>query len=146
MESQNERSFRVSLPVNDPDFRENKSSKTSSNSFFSGSIEGPPYNTFEIICCINHRVARNFRRTVLCYIYRRMAIPLPPRIKSAMKLWYRSWRAVYAERVLHFTPDDLRITLESVGVRAGDTLLVHCSFGAFEGFTGNAMHVIRLLQ
>jgi aminoglycoside 3-N-acetyltransferase len=63
-----------------------------------------------------------------------------------MKLWYRSLRAVYAERVLHFTPDDLRITLESVGVRAGDTLLVHCSFGAFEGFTGNAMHVIRLLQ
>ena len=75
-----------------------------------------------------------------------MAVPLPAGIKSRLKMWNRKLRAYYVERFLRFTVDDLRRELAALGVREGDTLVVHCSFAAFEGFTGNAVEVIKLLQ
>jgi aminoglycoside 3-N-acetyltransferase len=67
-------------------------------------------------------------------------------LKSFLKVQKRKLETLYAERFLRFTPEQLREKLEELGVRAGDTLVVHSAFRSLRGFTGNEMDVIRLLQ
>jgi aminoglycoside 3-N-acetyltransferase len=55
-------------------------------------------------------------------------------------------RARWVRRFFGFTPDDLKDLLQKLGIRSGDVLLVHSSFNRFEGFTGNALDVIRVLR
>lgn len=47
---------------------------------------------------------------------------------------------------LAFDADRLKLELDRLGIACGDTLLVHSSFDAFEGFQGKPSDVIRILQ
>lgn len=55
----------------------------------------------------------------------------------------RKW---YASEFRSFTPVDLRHILNGLGLVTGDTLLVHSSFDAFEGFQGKPTDVLSVLQ
>jgi aminoglycoside 3-N-acetyltransferase len=66
--------------------------------------------------------------------------------KAAVRKRLKTWRHRYAATFRAFTPDDLLRHLRQLGVQRGDTLLVHSSFDAFEGFTGKPTDIIAALQ
>lgn len=66
-------------------------------------------------------------------------------IRSVAKRWLKQLRQRYIRTFNAFTPADLRGCLADIGVEPGDTLLVHSSFDAFEGFTGRPSDVIAAL-
>lgn len=67
---------------------------------------------------------------------------LKTRIKQRLKVIRRWFQGAF----LAFSPSDLRRTLASLGLGHGDTLLVHSSFDAFEGFQGKPSEVLFELQ
>jgi len=67
-------------------------------------------------------------------------------LKSNVKKRLKSFRRWHSNAFKSFTPQDLRQTLSGLGALNGDTLLVHSSFDAFEGFQGKPTDVIAVLQ
>jgi aminoglycoside N3'-acetyltransferase len=67
-------------------------------------------------------------------------------LKSRLKAYLKAGRHFIANRFRAFTPADLQRRLEALGLARGDTILVHSSFDAFEGFQGKPSEVIALLQ
>lgn len=66
--------------------------------------------------------------------------------KSRAKNSLRRVRRAAIERFFRFDRDGLAALLTQLGLRAGDTVLVHTSYGRFEGFTGTAVDVIEVIQ
>jgi len=64
------------------------------------------------------------------------------RVKKSVKAFKR-W---IANTFRPFTPEDLERTFRGLGLARGDTVLVHSSFDAFEGFQGKPTDVITTLQ
>lgn len=67
-------------------------------------------------------------------------------LKSRIKAHWKALRRFCVNTFRSFTAEDLQRALGALGLTAGDTLLVHCSFDAFEGFQGKATDVIAVLQ
>jgi aminoglycoside 3-N-acetyltransferase len=67
-------------------------------------------------------------------------------LKVLAKKYIKSIRRMTLNHFRPFTPDDFERALERVGVCPGDTLLVHSSFDAFEGFQEKPSRVISVLK
>lgn len=66
--------------------------------------------------------------------------------KTSVKKHGRAFRRFISNTFRSFTPEDLRSTLNGLGIGQGDTLMVHSSFDSFEGFQGKPSHVLEVLQ
>lgn len=66
--------------------------------------------------------------------------------KTRAKKHMKAFRRFFANTFRSFTPEDLQRTLGELGIVHGDTVLVHSSFDAFEGFKGKPTDVISMLQ
>jgi aminoglycoside 3-N-acetyltransferase len=66
--------------------------------------------------------------------------------KQYCKTRLRQARRLYAESFHAFSPADLAASLRTLGITGGDTLLVHSSYDAFEGFTGRPTDAITVLK
>jgi aminoglycoside 3-N-acetyltransferase len=75
-----------------------------------------------------------------------MNLPLSRELKNRLRQRLRNARSAYIRWRYPFGPDQLLEALRRVGVREGDTLLVHSAFHQFEGFQGSAMAAIGVLQ
>jgi aminoglycoside 3-N-acetyltransferase len=58
-------------------------------------------------------------------------------LRATRRRWIRTFHA--------FSPENLEASLRRLGIARGDTVLVHSSFDAFEGFTGKASDVLAVL-
>lgn len=67
-------------------------------------------------------------------------------LKTAAKTWVRSLRRGVVSRFFAFDVPALQARLAQLGLARGDTVLVHSSFDAFEGFRGKPNDVIQALQ
>lgn len=67
-------------------------------------------------------------------------------LKTRVKKHGQAFRRFISNTFRSFTPEDLRRTLNGLGIVQSDTVLVHGSFDAFEGFQGKPSHVISVLQ
>ena len=67
-------------------------------------------------------------------------------LKTQAKKRIRTFKRFIAVNFRSFTPSDLRQALGKLGVASGDTVLVHSSFDAFEGFKGKPTDVLAMLQ
>ena len=67
-------------------------------------------------------------------------------LKISVKKHVKASRRFVSDTFRSFTPDDLQRALSGLGIIRGDTVLVHSSFDAFEGFQGKPTDVISLLQ
>jgi len=63
-----------------------------------------------------------------------------------VKRWLRRIQAAYVRTVHPFSPSDLQAALRQFGIAAGDVLMVHSSFDAFQGFRGSPADVIAALE
>src|SRR5215467_221797 len=77
---------------------------------------------------------------------RGIAILLPRGVKDQLKGWRKRLRLAYVRRWRAFGADELAGALRQLGIRPGDTLLVHSSFDRFAGFSGKPSDVVRVLQ
>jgi aminoglycoside 3-N-acetyltransferase len=77
---------------------------------------------------------------------RRMLAGNAKAIKAGIKKQLKAFRRYYARTFHSFTPADFLRRLNQLGIRSGDTVLVHSSFDAFEGFTGKPTDVIAALE
>jgi aminoglycoside 3-N-acetyltransferase len=75
-----------------------------------------------------------------------MVIPLLPRTKRAIKGQLKRLRLRYSGWRHGFDADALMACLRRLGMREGDTVLVHSSFDRFAGFTGKPTDVVMALQ
>lgn len=67
-------------------------------------------------------------------------------LKTRVKKHVKAFRRLVWNTLWPFTPDDLQHTLSTLGIARGDSILVHSSFDAFEGFQGKPTDVISVLQ
>lgn len=67
-------------------------------------------------------------------------------VKRYLKARLKQARRRFLNRFRAFSPADLARELAALGVRGGDTVLVHSSYDSFEGFTGKPTDVIAVLQ
>jgi aminoglycoside 3-N-acetyltransferase len=67
-------------------------------------------------------------------------------LKGLVKRHLKALRRRLVHAMYPFDARRLQLVLADLGVQAGDTLLVHSSFDAFEGFQGKPNDVIHLLQ
>ncbi|MEO8656291.1 MAG: AAC(3) family N-acetyltransferase [Ramlibacter sp.] len=67
-------------------------------------------------------------------------------LKRSAKKHLKAVKKWYSNQFNAFLPSDLRRTLVSLRLTTGDTLLVHSSFDAFEGFQGKPSDVLTELQ
>ena len=67
-------------------------------------------------------------------------------LKISVKKHVKASRRFVSNTFRSFTSDDLQRALGELGIARGDTVLVHSSFDAFEGFQGKPTDVISLLQ
>jgi len=67
-------------------------------------------------------------------------------LKTRIKKHGQAIRRGFFNTFRSFTPEDLRRALNGLGIVQGDTVLVHGSFDAFEGFKGKPSHVLSVLQ
>jgi aminoglycoside 3-N-acetyltransferase len=67
-------------------------------------------------------------------------------IRKEVKRQLRMLRQRFIRTFYTFTPADLRACLVEIGIARGDSVLVHSSFDAFEGFTGKPTDVIAALM
>lgn len=66
--------------------------------------------------------------------------------KTFLKKYRRSLRRSASNTFWAFNQDELLAALSGLGLASGDTLMVHSSFDAFEGFQGKPMDVLSTLQ
>lgn len=67
-------------------------------------------------------------------------------MKRRTKQYLKTFRRLIAYKFHAFSPDDLQKTLTRLGIVSGDTLMVHSSFDAFDGFHGKPSDVITVLK
>lgn len=67
-------------------------------------------------------------------------------LKIRVKKHMKAFRRFMSNAFRSFTTGDLQRVLLGLGIQRGDTLLVHSSFDAFEGFQGKPSDVISMLQ
>lgn len=67
-------------------------------------------------------------------------------LKTRAKKHGKAFRRFVSSTFRSFTPADIQRTLTEHGIVCGDTVLVHSSFDAFEGFQGKPTDVISVLQ
>lgn len=67
-------------------------------------------------------------------------------VRKAVKRQLRLLQQRLIRTFFAFTPAELRACLAAVGIARGDSVLVHSSFDAFEGFTGKPTDVIAALM
>lgn len=75
-----------------------------------------------------------------------IAALLPKRVKDQLKGWRKRLRLAYVRRWRAFGAEDLTGALRQLGIRPGNTLLVHSSFDRFAGFSGKPSDAVRVLQ
>jgi aminoglycoside 3-N-acetyltransferase len=77
-----------------------------------------------------------------------IVLPMSPtkKLKTQAKKHARAVRSWYLKAFRAFTPGGLQKALGGLGLTPGDTLLVHSSFDAFEGFQGKPTDVLSVLQ
>jgi aminoglycoside N3'-acetyltransferase len=75
-----------------------------------------------------------------------MRIPLPQKVKLALKMRLKSLRRYYVHWRYAFDADQLFSFLRELGLQESDVVLVHSSLGAFEGFQGQPIDIISTLQ
>jgi aminoglycoside 3-N-acetyltransferase len=71
---------------------------------------------------------------------------IPARFRKTARNSLKRLRTGWLGLWYTFGPADLLAALRRVGVRTGDTLLVHISFDRFEVFTGKASDVVTVLK
>ncbi len=71
---------------------------------------------------------------------------LPKGVKDQLKGWRKRLRLAYVRRWRAFGDEELAGALDQLGIRPGDTLMVHSSFDRFAGFSGKPSDVVRVLQ
>lgn len=74
------------------------------------------------------------------YLYRNL---LNDGQRKALKARYYRWNKALTDRFFSYDQDQLKNALGRLGIREGDTLLVHSSFKYFSGFRGTPQDVIR---
>ena len=57
-------------------------------------------------------------------------------VKLALKAKFLEARKVFVKAFMSYSPDQLLLSLRSMGVQSGDTLMLHSAFGAHHGFRG----------
>ena len=67
-------------------------------------------------------------------------------MKTRAKRRLKVFRRLFINTLWPFSPDELKRLLLGLGVGQGETVLVHSSFDAFEGFQGKPSDVISVLQ
>ena len=67
-------------------------------------------------------------------------------LKNRVKKHLKEIRRWFMGAFRSFAPADLRRTLDGLGLTTGDSVLVHSSFDAFEGFQGKPTDVLSVLQ
>lgn len=67
-------------------------------------------------------------------------------LKTRAKKHIKAFRRLISNTFRSFAPEDIQRTLGGLGITRGDTVLVHSSFDAFEGFQGKPTDVVSVLQ
>lgn len=67
-------------------------------------------------------------------------------VKAPIKARIKAFKRWFSHTFRSFSSADIQRALVGLGLEAGDTLLVHSSFDAFEGFQGMPTDVIAVLQ
>ena len=67
-------------------------------------------------------------------------------VKTYIKTKLRQAKSLYVEAFHAFSASDLERVVRECRIGAGDTVLVHSSYDAFQGFSGKPSDVIALLQ
>lgn len=75
-----------------------------------------------------------------------MRVPLTKKTKLKLKGQLNSIRKWYIRKRYAFNTDQFIALLRELGLREGDVVLVHSSFGAFQGFVGQPVDIISTLQ
>jgi len=73
-------------------------------------------------------------------------MPILLALKNDIKRRLKALRRAMVNGLFAFDAERLRNAMAGLGVQHGDTLLVHSSFDAFDGFQGKPNEVIQLLQ
>jgi len=68
------------------------------------------------------------------------------KVKAYIKTKLRQAKSLYVEAFHAFSGDDVQRVVRECGVAVGDTVLVHSSYDAFQGFSGKPSDVIAILQ
>ena len=76
------------------------------------------------------------------YIYNYL---LNRKTKQLVKAKYYKLMKFVSKTILSYSLDDLKKALLSLGISAGDTIMVHSSFNFFNGFKGNPQDFIKCL-
>ena len=66
--------------------------------------------------------------------------------KQYLKMKFRQARHLYLGTFHAFSTADFKNALHALGVNSGDTLLIHSSYDAFQGFSGRPSDVISAFQ
>lgn len=67
-------------------------------------------------------------------------------LKFRAKKHLKEFRRFVSNAFRSFTRSDLQLALSGLGIARGDTVMVHSSFDAFEGFQGKPTDIISVLQ
>ncbi len=71
---------------------------------------------------------------------------VPPALKPTLVKWRNQAHSAWIKKFFSFTSADLIAEARKLGVNTGDTLLVHSSFGSFEGFEGWIPDAIQAMK
>jgi aminoglycoside 3-N-acetyltransferase len=74
----------------------------------------------------------------------RILSKLPPKQKARLRGWYHSGKEQLVRRFLSYSPADLARELSKIGIREGDTLMVHCAYTPLLGFKGSPTQLIEV--
>jgi aminoglycoside 3-N-acetyltransferase len=76
---------------------------------------------------------------------RTLDIALNTRHKRQLKKRYYNFKKLLSDNLYSYGVEELKDKLTDLGIRTGDTLLVHSAFNVFNGFKGRAQDVINCL-
>jgi aminoglycoside 3-N-acetyltransferase len=75
-----------------------------------------------------------------------MAIPLPKSLKRWIKGQIKQWRLAWLRYRYAFSPKELNLALQKLGLKDGDTIIVHSSMDSFAAFNGRPTEIIAELE
>jgi aminoglycoside 3-N-acetyltransferase len=67
-------------------------------------------------------------------------------VKRRAKKTWNGIRLAYVRRVHAYTPAEFRKSLEELGLRANDSVLMHARLSPFNGFTGQPVEILAAVQ
>jgi aminoglycoside N3'-acetyltransferase len=76
----------------------------------------------------------------------RLISALPPAQKSKLRGWYQNQKLALVRRFRSYDAAALKIRLREMGIRSGDTLMIHTAFGRQLGFQGPPSALIEAYQ